>query len=170
MSAGNTERLAKKTAKKKKKKKVQATDRLEKAISAKFLDVTIDDKKLRLQRWSLVQGLRVSAKLATVIKKATPLGFNVESLMVTDIGELLAEHEEDILQILTVSVVKNNFDGEAEARTWIEELDFPDAVELLGCIIQLDLVPLAQKAGKLKGLASGIPGLKKAEDAASPKA
>lgn len=170
MGAGNEqERLARKKKKKVAKKKEAVQDRLEKAINAKFLDVEVDGKKLRLQRWSLVQGLRVSQKLAAVIKKATPLGFSVESLMVAPIGDILAEHEDDIYEILTVSVVRNNFENEAEARDWIMDLDFADALELMGYVVKLDLVPLAQKAGKLKGLVSGFPGLKKDGNAASPK-
>ncbi len=170
MGAGdNTQRVEGKKKKRKTKKKEVAQDRLAEAIIGKFLNVELDGKNLRMQRWNFVQGLRVSKNLATIIKKATPLGFTAESLMVADIGEILVEHEEHIYEILAVSVVKNNFADEAEATTWVKELDFPDAVELLGCVIKLDLVPLAQKAGKLKGLLSGIPGLMK-ENAVSPKA
>ena len=169
MNAGDNPQRAQKKKKKRTDKKKEATkDRLAEAINEKFLNVEIDGKKLRMQRWNFIQGLRVSKNLATIIKKATPLGFTAESLMVADIGGILAEHEEHICEILAVSVVKNNFMDEDEAIAWVKELDFPDAIELFGYVIKLDLIPLAQRAGKLKGLLSGIPGLEKT-NAVSPK-
>ncbi len=166
MGAGD--KKAKKEAKRTKKKEEATKDRLEKAVESKYLDVVIDDKKLRLQRWSIMQGLRVSKKLIVILQKATPLGISLESLMLADLGGLLEKHEEDIYEILAVSVEKNNFESYDDALEWIQTLYFPDAIELMGYIVKLDIVPLAQKAGKMKDLLSGVPGLPKV-NAASPK-
>lgn len=155
--------------KKKKKKNADGTkktvDRMEKAYEGKFFNCEIAGKKLKLQRWTLTQGLRVSSKLIAIVRKATPLGITMESLMLADFESIIADHEEDIYMILTVSIVKNNFESEAKAREWLDDdLDFADAVELMGHIIKLDIVPLAKKAGKLRRAVSGLPGQAKSAD------
>lgn len=146
----------KKKARKKVRGKTQPKkDPLAEAVRAKEKTCTISRKKLLIRKWTLRLSLKLGSKVANVAKQIAPTG-ELTDLMLVDFDDVVANHTDDFIEILLTSVMlgETNFEDEASAEEWIEDLDAADALELFTVIAELNLRPLLQKvlalAEKLK--------------------
>ena len=133
--------MEKKVGKKKKRAKKVVQDRMEKALREKQIDITIDERKLTLRKWSLRDGMKLSAKVVDLIKDAMPSG-RPEDLLSANVTEIITKYEDDFVKILAVTVARGNFDTLEEAEEWVEDLALEDALELLTHISRMNLRPL----------------------------
>ena len=138
--------------KKKVAKKREAQDRLEKAIREKTHECTIDGKTLVLQKWSLRQGMRLSAKIANVIREAMPTG-NMADIMHMDVEKIVLDNEDNFIDII-VSSVEKCFSGDEVTRReaaseWVDGLALEDGIELFGAISRLNIRPLILRLGEI---------------------
>lgn len=163
------------TKERKRKKKVQekraSQDRLEKAISEKTKECTIDGRKLILRKWSLRQGMRLGAKIANVIQEAMPTG-NMADLLHVNVEQVVTKNEDSFVDILVTSVEKC-FSGEGDERRkaaeeWVDDLALEDGLELFGEIARLNIRPLILRLGEMRQ--DVIVGSNKKAASAEPKA
>ncbi len=143
----------KKAAKKKKRSEKVAEDRLEKALREKQIDITIDERKLTLRKWSLRDGMKLSAKVVDLIKDAMPSG-KPEELMSADIATIIGKYEDDFVLILSVSAARGNFESLEKATEWVESLAVEDAIELFTHIGRMNLRPLMTALRGMKNVVS----------------
>lgn len=143
------ERRAAKTSKRSKK---NAEDRLGKAILEKQITVTVAGRELTLKKWTLRQGIRMTGKIATVIRQAMPTG-QPQDLLSADVEGLISDHEESFMEILAVSIMRGNFDSEEEAKKWLDdEVNLEDGLELFTHIGRLNIRPLIQKLASMRSV------------------
>ncbi|KKN73351.1 hypothetical protein LCGC14_0401640 [marine sediment metagenome] len=151
-------------------KKKASQDRLEKAIRDKTKEITIDGRKLTLRKWSLRQGMKLGAKIASVIREAMPTG-NVADIMHANVEQIVLDNEGNFIDVL-VSSVERCFDGDGDGRRqaasdWVDDLALEDGLELFSEIARMNIRPLILKLGEMnKNL---IPGLNQKDGSGKPE-
>lgn len=145
------QRRAAKTAKRDKRNE---EDRLSEAILGKYVKATIAGRELTLQKWTLRQGIRLTGKIATIIRQAMPTG-QAQDLLSADVEGLISDHEETFIEIMSVSLHRGNFESEQEAKQWlVDEVSLEDAIELFTHISRLNIRPLITRLASMRSLIS----------------
>ncbi len=145
-------------------------DRLVKANQAKQQNITVAGLDLLLQKWDLRTGMRLTGKMLKLLRTAlkgitSDIVTNTETDNATkiaaiaaqdfDISELLEENYDDIVEILSVTVRKNNFDNETKARAWVEGLALDECIDLAAPIVEMNVRPLMGAVGKIGAILGG---------------
>ena len=133
---------------------VATVDRLEKIVSSKEEILEVAGRSIRVIKWNLTQALRLSTTLAKMVREVMaglPLGEAKENesadffarLLSTNLEDLAEGQHDNIVKVLSETVVRENFDSLDEARKWIEEIGV-DAFEILGVIGKQNIRPLVR--------------------------
>ncbi len=136
----------KKNRKKARGKTKPKKDPLADAVKAKVVFVTVEGKKLSINKWSLRMSLRLGSVVADIVKKIAPTG-ELSDLLLINFHEIVAEYEDEFISLLVESLMLGdvNFEDQETAEAWVEELDAADALEVFAKIAELNLRPLMQK-------------------------
>jgi len=127
-------------------------DRLEQIVTSKEEVIEVDDKSIRVIKWNLEQSLRLSVTLGMMIKDlfsgvATADGSGADffaRLMSTDLAELIAGQRDNILRIISETIVRGNaFESIDETRKWVDEAG-AESLEILAVIARQNIRPLVR--------------------------
>jgi len=127
-------------------------DRLAKAVVKKVESVTVDDRELSVRKWNLHTSLKLMGTLGDILKDmVSSVGpkMDIASLLQRDIGELLGEHEANIVKVLACSIAPGNFKDLQETQKWIAELGAADALRLFAIIAKQNIRPLVAAVGEI---------------------
>lgn len=129
-------------------------DRLEAIVTSKEEIVEVEDRSIRVIKWNLTQSLRLSTTLGKMIRDVFA-GLPIEAikdkdtsdffarLLNADIASLAEGQHDNILTLISETVVRGNFDTLDEARKWTEDIGV-EALEILAVIARQNIRPLVR--------------------------
>lgn len=131
-------------------------DRLAEAIAKKIEVLEIGGRELKVYKWNYWTSMRLAKPLTQLIEKvfaAMKGKVSIQGLLGADIGELLSSHAEEVLEIIVLTIMRDNFPDEKEAKTWAEdEVGLAEMITLVTCIGRQNLRPLVKTIHELTGV------------------
>ena len=129
-------------------------DRLEAIVTSKEEIVEVDGVSIRVMKWNLTQALRLSTTLGKMIREIfseLPMDKIKEQdtteffarLLSADLADLAEGQHDNILTLISETVVRGNFDTLDQARKWTESIGV-EALEILAVIARQNVRPLVR--------------------------
>lgn len=131
-------------------------DRLAAAIAKKIEIVEIGGRELKVYKWNYWTSMRLATPLTQLVEKvfATMKGkVSIQGMLGADIGELLSKHAKEVLEIIVLTIMRDNFPDEQSAKEWAEEeVGLAEMITLVTCIGRQNLRPLVKTIHELTGV------------------
>lgn len=124
-------------------------DRLAKALRGKRQKLTIEDRDLTVVKWNLKTSCEMMGRLGKILEKVIGSAkemLDIGAFLRQDLGALVNEHYEDIVDVLAHTIRRENFEDIDQAKAWVEELGLAEAVEVFAVIVEQNLRPLVATA------------------------
>ena len=133
---------------------VAAVDRLEAIVASKEEVLEVDGRSIRVIKWNLTQSLRLSTTLGRMVREVfvgLPIDATNDSdtadffarLLNADLASLAEGQHDNILTLISETVVRGNFDTLDEARKWTEDIGV-EALEIMAVIARQNIRPLVR--------------------------
>jgi hypothetical protein len=130
-------------------------DRLGEATRSKERTLTINDKEIRVRKWSLELSFTLTGIVVDIVKalgKQIVDSDNIVAMMQSDIGPMLVDQYPRVKRVLVETLLRTNpFPSKEELDAWIEELALDEAIDILSVIAEQNMRPLARALGKVAG-------------------
>ena len=133
-------------------------DRLERIITTKEQLVDVEGMSIRVIKWNLKQSMKLSVVLGqlvrSVIMKMPELDLKsdpaelVANILKADLSGIVDSQYDNLVLLISETVVRENFDGITAARKWTEELGV-EGLEILSVIARQNIRPLVRVIGNV---------------------
>lgn len=131
-------------------------DRLAAAIAKKIEVLEVGGRELKIYKWNYWTSMRLATPLTQLVEKffsAMKGKVSIRGLLGADIGELLSGHAKEVLDIIVLTIMRDNFPDEKAAKEWAEEeIGLSEMITLVTCIGRQNLRPLVKTIHELTGV------------------
>ncbi len=131
----------------------EEVDRLERIVSTKEELVEVEGRTLKVTKWNLKQSLRMSVHLGKLVrnvikeiptpKKEGDSADFVASLLKADLADIVESQYDNIVLIMSETLVRGNFDTLGDARKWVEDCG-SEGLEIITIIARQNIRPLVK--------------------------